>query len=147
MGGGTILSVKVLNLKGALGLATGGALETAVSLAEHLQVTNLHVALGIVSLLVGVHTAFTSEVAERDAGVLWTLWVNRVGATNLIEKQGLLEKVNAELASYRRPSLMQGDLDSSLAFWRRHRCITDAKQHWRIVDRVRVAFDDSHGAT
>jgi hypothetical protein len=133
--GGTLVSHRLLNWKGLFGLvgSSGGVLTT---LADGKPLTGLGICLAAVGLLSAAHTAFTVKIADNHAVVYWTLWVHRVPSTDLVVKEGLLDRVNAQLREHQRSPIAQGELESSLACLRRLRCISDAGEHWRLHEKV-----------
>jgi hypothetical protein len=138
MGGGSIASLRVLDLARVIKLAASAPIATAVAVFGNQLATPLSIVLGVLSLVSSVHTAVTTELAERHATVLWTLWVHREVPSNLVKKEGLLKRVNVELASYKASSITEGELEVSLVFLRRYRCISDRGALLHISQIVRI---------
>jgi len=79
------------------------------------------------------------EVQEREASVLWAMWLNRDIETNRIAQAGLLATVNDERAQYGRATLAAQELDDSLEILRKMRCIKHRDDGaWWLCEWVRV---------
>lgn len=83
-----------------------------------------------------------AEVSEREAAIIWTMWVNRED-NGCVSDAELLDAVNSEFKRNGRSSISREELDDSLATLNRMGCIkrskTDASMWW-LREWVRVDF-------
>lgn len=86
----------------------------------------------------------TVEVEERDATVVWTLWINR-DANALVAKHALLAMVNEERSLYGRAVLTAEELTTSLELLKKVGCIQEFDGDplfWWVCERVCVDLSD-----
>ena len=82
------------------------------------------------------------EISEREANVVWTLWINR-DAESYVSKAALLSLVNSERRLLDRAALSQQELDDALAILKKMKCITESRNRpdsWFICEWVQVKF-------
>ena len=90
-----------------------------------------------------LYAAAKSELSERDASVLWTLWLLR-DSKETVADAGLLDAVNAERAKYGRNPITEQELLDAL---RRLVSIgsikrsTQDKSRWWLREWVRVKYE------
>ncbi len=89
-----------------------------------------------------VWSTLSVELSEREAAVLWTMWVDR-DKDNCIPDAGLLERVNRELNINGRSVISQQELDDALDVLKKMGCIkrsaVDSKKWW-LREWVRVSY-------
>lgn len=82
------------------------------------------------------------DLCERDAAVLWTLWINR-DKKSYVSAPGLLDLVNSELRRHSQNPITAAELDASLATLQRMRCIEKSDAYpsaWWLREWVGVSY-------
>lgn len=82
------------------------------------------------------------ELSEREAAILWTMWVNR-DDDRCVGHVDLLDKVNSELQAYGRSSISRQELDDALETLKKMRCIEWSESDpskWRLRESIRVSY-------
>jgi hypothetical protein len=80
------------------------------------------------------------EFSERDAAVIWTLWLHK-NENKRVVKNGLLEKVNIELSNYERTLMSNKELEDSLEKLKNISCIKDKGDSWWLCEYIRVVYN------
>jgi len=83
-----------------------------------------------------------AELSEREAAIIWTMWLN-CDENNCLPHAGLLEMVNFKFTTYGRLMINQQELDDSLEILRRMGCIKRSKSDaslWWLCEWVKVNF-------
>ena len=83
------------------------------------------------------------ELSEREAAVLWTLWLLRDGAYTA-PQAGLLEAVNVERERYGRSRLTQQEFDDALRKLERISSIEQSSNdpsRWWLREWVRITYE------
>jgi len=82
------------------------------------------------------------EVSEREASLLWALWINR-DERHCVRKSAVQGLVNAERETYQRAPLSVMEVTDALAMLEGLRCIETSETNddeWWIKESVKVAF-------
>ena len=91
------------------------------------------------SLLGSILSKMELQIQEREATVLWAIWLNR-DANNRISKEALLAVVNNERVAYGLGVLSLNELGIALALLLKLGCIRDEESSWRVCESVQVEF-------
>jgi hypothetical protein len=79
------------------------------------------------------------QIQEREATVLWAIWLNR-DATDRVSKGALLAVVNNERVEHGRGVLSLNEFGDALASLLKLGCIRDEESSWRLCESVEVEF-------
>lgn len=82
------------------------------------------------------------ELSEREAAIIWTLWLYR-DKNDCVPDSGLLEKINSELNKFGRSSISQEELNDSLSKLKEMECIEAWSQDpskWWLCEWVKVTY-------
>lgn len=82
------------------------------------------------------------EIQERDATVLWAIWVHRDDDT-CVRKADVHRLTNAERTIYGRQPLSPQEVDDAVDLLRRMRCIKESRNDstkWFVTEWIRVDF-------
>ncbi len=96
----------------------------------------------VIVVLGKIRSNIRAELSEREAAIIWTMWLNR-DENNCVSHAGLLDMVNSELTKYRRSVISPEELEDSLQILNRMKCIKPSKSaplKWRLCERVKVNF-------
>jgi hypothetical protein len=91
------------------------------------------------SLLGSILSKMELQIQEREATVLWAIWLNR-DADDRISKEALLAVVNDERVEHGRGILSPNELGDALASLLRLGCIRDEESSWSLCESVQVEF-------
>ncbi|MGC9986599.1 MAG: hypothetical protein ABSF35_23645 [Polyangia bacterium] len=91
------------------------------------------------SLLESILSKTELQIQEREATVLWAIWLNR-DAMDRIPKEALLAVVNSERADHGRAGLSPDEFVDALALLVELGCIRDEESSWRLCESVQVEF-------
>jgi hypothetical protein len=83
------------------------------------------------------------DIQEREASVIWAMWVNR-DEKGEISKGRLLALVNSERAQYGRLPLSETELKDAIALLKKMRCVERSKtdqSKWWLREWVRINWD------
>jgi hypothetical protein len=90
-----------------------------------------------------LYEAATEKLSEKDASVLWTLWVRRDTQNNTIPDAGLLRKVNAERKKYGHTRISPEELKESLDHLVHIKSIerySEDETRWWLREWVKVTY-------
>jgi hypothetical protein len=91
------------------------------------------------SLLESILSKMELQIQEREATVLWAIWLNR-DATDRVSKGALLAVVNNERVEHGRGVLSLNEFGDALASLLKLGCIRDEESSWRLCESVEVEF-------
>lgn len=83
------------------------------------------------------------ELTEREAAILWTMWVNR-DDDRCVADVDLLDKVNSGLRAYGRSSISRQELDDALETLKKMGCIEWSESDppkWWLRESMQVSYN------
>lgn len=89
-----------------------------------------------------VYSGMTTNLTEREAAILWTMWENRENE-NCVPHNTLLDKVNNELKIYECTLISQKELEHSLKVLEKISCIKRSRHDeskWILIEDIDVEY-------
>jgi hypothetical protein len=96
-------------------------------------------ALIALGLLESILSKMEVQIQEREATVLWAIWLSR-DADDRVSKEELLAAVNDERATHGRGVLSESEFGDALALLLKLSCIRDEESRWCLCESVQVEF-------
>ena len=96
-------------------------------------------ALITLGLLYSVGSELKQSIPEREATVLWAMWVTRDQSAR-VPADGLRAVVNSERHVYGRSPLSDVELADALGALTKLRCLEQKDRHWYLRESVEVQF-------